>query len=359
MDYSSVEEILASGTTNMEVIRNNTKNDDGTDKITGVSWFDFNGTTANDIYVSGNSWLGFGSSSEHLKVNRRDGAMYYVYREEGTLYGYYNFLKIRCSGYSRYNYSTSSYAIEYDVILWSTGDISLHMIKIPTSYNTGTYSLVSSSTYSYSVSTAAPDITFKKTDSGFEVSNTVIELELPYNKGYLLRQGTDLYTVVNGVLQKLEITELSASVFLNNGFKSLQEVISVIKELINPEVLYWTDTDKSFSNLIIEGAPFLPVEVISKTEMIPDGTSISIIEALATDDVLFSISCDDGKSWMYYNGIEWKESTSLNEGMNSSVVNSVNSTNWNLVIGVSNSYKFRYVLFGEESMVECVAVKYV
>lgn len=358
MDYNSVEEILTSGTTNMKVIRNNTKNDNSTDTITGVSWFDFNGTTANNIYVNGNSWLGFGSRSEHLKINRRDGAMYYVYREEGTLYGYYNFLKIRCRGYSHYRYSTSSYAIEYDVILWSTGDISLHMIKIPTSYNTGTYSLVSSSsTYSYSVSTTAPDITFKKTDFGFEVSSAVIELEPPYDTGYLLRQGADLYTVVSGVLQKLEITELSASVFLNNGFKSLQEVKPVIKELINPEVLYWVDADKSFSNLIIKGSK--SIEVISKTEVIPNGASISVVEAAASDDVLFSISCDDGKSWMYYDGIEWKKSTSLNEGMNSSMVNSVNNTNWSLVIGTSNSYKFRYVLFGKESVVEGVAVKYV
>ena len=103
MNYNSVEEILSAETANMTVIRDNSKNDDGTDTVTGVSWFNFKGKVASTIYVSGNSWLGFGASSEHLKVNRRDGAMYYLYREEGTLYNHYRFLKIRFSGYTSYS----------------------------------------------------------------------------------------------------------------------------------------------------------------------------------------------------------------------------------------------------------------
>lgn len=95
MNYNSVESIFSAGTTNMTVLRDNVRQDDGTDSMTGVDWFTFNGTTASTIYASGNSWLGFGSSSEHLRVNRRDNALYSLYREEGTLYGHYKFLKIR------------------------------------------------------------------------------------------------------------------------------------------------------------------------------------------------------------------------------------------------------------------------
>ena len=132
MNYNSIEEILSAGTTNMTVIRNNTKQDNGTDSLTGIDWFTFKEVIASTIYVNGNSWIGFGSSSGHLKVNHRDGALYSLYREEGTLYNYYKFLKIRWKGYSSYYTTSSLYAIEYDVILWDTGDISLHMISIPT-----------------------------------------------------------------------------------------------------------------------------------------------------------------------------------------------------------------------------------
>ena len=54
MDYNSVEEILQAGTSNMTVLRNHSKQDDGTDSITGVSWFSFKGNTVNTIYASGN-----------------------------------------------------------------------------------------------------------------------------------------------------------------------------------------------------------------------------------------------------------------------------------------------------------------
>ena len=52
MNYNSIEEILSAGTSNMTVIRNNTKQDDGTDTITGVSWFTFNGVTASNFKES-------------------------------------------------------------------------------------------------------------------------------------------------------------------------------------------------------------------------------------------------------------------------------------------------------------------
>ena len=247
MDYNSVDEILSSGTTNMQVIRNNSKNDDGTDGITGVNWFTYNGTVASTIYVSGNSWIGFGSSYEHLKVNRRDGAIYSLYREEGTLYNYYKFLKIRWVGYSAYNYTTTSYKIEYDVILWDTGDISLHMISIPTSYNSGTYSLVASSTYTYTVSTSSPDVTFVKTDSGFEVSNEIINLQLPYERRFLIKSDSTYYTIINNALSNINVSDLTSSTFLDNGINYIPDY-SLIKSLPDPQILFWTDE----SDLVLE-----------------------------------------------------------------------------------------------------------
>ena len=133
MNYNSIQEILSADINNMQVIRNNSKQDDGTDSITGVSWFSYNGNTVSTIYANGNSYIGFGSSNEHLKVNRLDSAMWYLYREEGTLYNYYKFLKIRWDGYTSYYQTSASYRITYDVILWDTGDISLHMVTIPSS----------------------------------------------------------------------------------------------------------------------------------------------------------------------------------------------------------------------------------
>lgn len=345
MDYNSVQEILDAGITNMTVIRNNTKQDDGTDTVTGVDWFTFNGTVATNVYVSGNSWFGFGSSSEHLKVNRRDGALYYVYREEGTLYGYYKFLKIRWKGYSYYSQTSSSYLIEYDVILWDTGDISLHMINIPTSYNSGTYSLVASSTYSYSVSTSAMDVTFTKTDSGFTVSNSIIDLAPPFERRYLVKDGSTYYTVENNVLTTIDITELTSEVFLTYGAAQLFD-ISLLSTLSNPELLYWQDSDQELQNgLVINGTPPLPVIVEYEDYDISNVNGIEEMEAVGSDDALFALSFDEGSTWKYYDGTNWLTAESNNVGMAVSTIKNISATTWQQIFDVSaNVLKIRSAL---------------
>ena len=52
-DYFSIKEVLATAE-NMAIIRDNSGNDDGTDTLTGVSWFIYNSVAAENIYVNGN-----------------------------------------------------------------------------------------------------------------------------------------------------------------------------------------------------------------------------------------------------------------------------------------------------------------
>lgn len=350
MNYNSVEEILSTGTTNMTVIRDNTKfTGSSVISIEGASWFDFNGSTASTIYTSAYSYWGFGSSYEHLKVNRRSGALYSLYREEGTLYGYYKFLKIRWVGYSYASSTSSSYALTYDVILWDTGDISLHMVSIPTSYNTGTYSLVASSTYSYTVSTASPDVTFTKTDSGFTVSSSIINLELPCDTRYLIRSGSDYYTVADNALSVISVTSLTASVFSTYGVNYYSEglpSISLLRSLTNPEILFWQDTtdevDKK-SKLIIKGTPALPQMVYYEPQDISGKTGINKAEVVASDDVLFAISCDDGQVWKYYNGTAWVDATAETEGMSAVALKNITPEAWG-EFTITTTYQFRCLL---------------
>lgn len=360
MNYNSINEILSAGITNMEVIRNNTKQDDNSDTITGVSWFTFNGVTASNIYANGNSWIGFGSSSEHLKVNRRDGAMYSLYREEGTLFNYYKFLKIRWKGYSIYSQTSSSCAIEYDVILWDTGDISLHMVSIPTAYNDGIYSLTASSTYTYTISTSSPDVTFIKTDSSFEVSNEIINLELPYEKRYLIRSGSTYYTVVDNVLNKISETDISSATFLNYGITEIP-TISLLGDLSNPEILYWVDSEDGLvDNLVIQGTPPLPQIIYYEPQSIAENSGIKTIEASCSKDVFFTITFDEGTTWYYYDTITvaWVIAETNSVGMNPSTLKSIMPNIWTEVVS-SSTYQIRCVLPSTESYVDMIAVEYI
>jgi len=53
-DYDTITEIFSS-TANMTILRDNSLLDDGTDTVTGVDWFRYNGRTVSTLYVSGNS----------------------------------------------------------------------------------------------------------------------------------------------------------------------------------------------------------------------------------------------------------------------------------------------------------------
>lgn len=357
MDYSSIAEIFAAGTTNMEVLRDNTKLTGSTKiTITGVSWFTFNGTVASNINTSAYSAIGFNASSEHLRVNRRSGALYSLYREEGTLYGYYKFLKIRWSGYSGSSYTSSAYKLEYDVILWDTGDISLHMISIPTSNNTGTYSLTASSTYTYTISTSSPDVTFIKTDSGFEVSNSIIEL-IDVNSRYLVRSGSTYYTVVDNALSQIEASELTSSVFLNSGTFSIPS-ISLLSDLANPEILYFYNGEKELEKgLIITGTPSLPQILNFEVQDMFGHPGIERVDVFVSGDVKFTITFDDGATWKYYNGNTWVTATTQSEGMTVNMLRSLTPHTWSEV-ATSTTFRFRCALMTLQSTASQMYIKY-
>ena len=154
--YSKLADLLNT-TADMTVLRNNSAQDDGTDTVTGVDWFTFNGVTVSNLYVSGNSFVGFGSSTEHLKVCRRDCKMYYLYRQEGTI-GNSKFLKIRWQGYAQYNQTGSSYSLMWELFLFDDGGLFLNLVDVPSvSGYLGTSTLTcGSKTYSYTVDLDVP-----------------------------------------------------------------------------------------------------------------------------------------------------------------------------------------------------------
>lgn len=130
-DTYTIESLLNT-TDGMTAIINNKKQDDNTVSVTGVDWFTYAGKTVSTVYVNGNNWIGFGRSTELLKICRRDGAVYYIYRQEGTLDTGKKFLKIRVEGYTHYSSTAAAYAVKYEVFLIEGQTIFVNIIQIPT-----------------------------------------------------------------------------------------------------------------------------------------------------------------------------------------------------------------------------------
>lgn len=169
---------LLNTTTGMTAIVNNKKHDDDVVSVTGVDWFTYAGKTASTIYVSGNNFIGFGQNAEQLKIWRRDGAVYYIYRQQGTLTSGKRFLKIRVEGTVIYSDASSTYALKYEVFLIEGQTLFVNVIQRPTSSSyTGTSSITDGKTttnLNISVSSTVP--------ISILVKNSGISQEISYEK---------------------------------------------------------------------------------------------------------------------------------------------------------------------------------
>lgn len=121
---------LLNTTAGMTAVVNNKKHDDDVVSVAGVDWFTYAGKTASTIYVSGNNFIGFGRNAEQLKICRSDGAVYYIYRQEGTLTSGKRFLKIRVEGYTHFSYTSSLYELKYEVFLIEGQTLFINVVDI-------------------------------------------------------------------------------------------------------------------------------------------------------------------------------------------------------------------------------------
>lgn len=169
---------LLNTTAGMTAIVNNVKHDDDVVSVTGVDWFTYAGKTASTIYVSGNNFIGFGQNAEQLKIWRRDGTVYYIYRQEGTLTSGKRFLKIRVEGYVYYSSTASSYGLKYEVFLIEGQTLFVNVVQRPTSSSyTGTSSITDGKTttnLNISISSTVP--------ISILVKNAGVSQEITYEK---------------------------------------------------------------------------------------------------------------------------------------------------------------------------------
>lgn len=281
--------------------------DSGAYTVEGAAYISFMGTVISSIYAGGNSYLGINSNTEQLKINDRDARMRSLYREEGTLFKRYKFLKIRWEGWAHYNQGDASNQIKYDVIFWETGDISLHMVSIPTSNYDGTFEFTGDKKYTYNKPTSVlPDVTFKyDQESGtFEVIYEPIELSLPY-KILIKDAGGTLYTLAaiavneltsdsEEILVPLEEKELTAKLFKTKGFAKMPNW-SLLKDIDTPSVLSWCEEAAYPVTATIKGTP--PPQYIESTADLSSATVLGItaLNADYSGDVKVQYSYEGGQ----------------------------------------------------------------
>lgn len=210
---------LLDTTAGMTAVVNNTKHDEDVVSVTGVDWFTYAGNTASTIYVSGNNFIGFGQNAEQLKIWRRDGAVYYIYRQEGTLTSGKRFIKIRVEGYVHYSSTSSSYALKYEVFLIEGQTLFINVIQIPTSSSyTGMSSIIDGKTITYltiSVTSTVPISILVKNAGVSQIVSYEKFVEDKYVTGITVSKMPNKTTYYQGEL--FDSTGLEVSKTYNDG----------------------------------------------------------------------------------------------------------------------------------------------
>ena len=283
---------------------NSSYNDDTTYSTTGLSSFKFNGISASTIYISSNHWLGFGTSSEQLKICRRDGCSTAIYRQSISFADGMTALKIRFEGYTVYNNRVTSNRLIFEVFLISNNDMFLNIITTPTSGNYGASELVCNSiTTTLNVNVGSADgamISFYHLDTVGKTWNIVYE---PYQQEgassqlYLLRLEDTFYTITDGALEALELTELSAVAFLEHGFEERPSA-ELLTPLANPQMYLWESGNESTPiKAVLKAYPYpQTLDCVADMSHITI-LGIKLLTAEYSGDVRVQYSVDDGANF--------------------------------------------------------------
>ena len=183
---------------------------------------------------------------------------------------------------------------------------------------------------------------------------------MAYDRKYLIRSNSTLYTVTDGALVPLPDTEVSASMFRNYGVDELPDG-SLLAGLTDPEVLYWQDStdDLPILSLTVTGTPPVPQAVVTDAQDMSDSTILGIesVTVTASEDVLWAISFDDGVTWKAHNGSQWVVLEQENSGMTAETFQNLSLEAWAEVV-TSTAYRLRFVLTSPDSYVSEVVINY-
>lgn len=283
----------------------NSYNDDGTFSTEGLDGFIFNGIAANPLYIASNHWIGFGTSTEQLRILRRDGCSTAIYRQLGETTNGLRFLKIRFEGYTVYNNRVDATRLIFELFLLSSNDMFLNVIQTPTSVGyLGTSELISGG---ITTALALADgsgggiqVSFYHQNEGGRTWNIVYamyEETDTYSFAYLLRQADIFYTYGDGALEEVPINTLTAAMFLKYGFEEIPPA-EILTSIDDPQMYLWkSGGTEELLKANVKAYPYPQV-----LEAVADMDHISILgikmmTAEYSGDVMVSISVDNDQTY--------------------------------------------------------------
>lgn len=147
-------------------------------------------------------------------------------------------------------------------------------------------------------------------------------------------------------LVEVEVAELTASIFHKEGFVDFPRS-EVLTRLVNPELLYWQDSETELPVYKVDIDAMPPTQVIySKNNEMTDSTILGIesAEAEADETTLFAFSFDGGETWKAYINNEWVSLSEETSGMNYETLAAIGTDAW-AIANETMQYMVRFTIF--------------
>ena len=176
---------------------------------------------------------------------------------------------------------------------------------------------------------------------------------------YLIRSNDIIYTTKEGVLEEVGSLEVTAELFTTYGSTEIPDG-SLFLHLINPEILYWQDTEElPIMKATVNAIPYPQTIESHNTVFDSSIVSISSVDIVATDTILFQFSSDDGESWKAYDleTSSWVI-VSENGGMNSEEIKQLTVTEWSKLVAELRQLKIRFTLNDKTETLTSIIVNY-
>ena len=176
---------------------------------------------------------------------------------------------------------------------------------------------------------------------------------------YLIRSNDIIYTTKDGVLEEVGSLEVTAELFTTYGSTGIPDG-SLFLHLTNPQILYWQDTEElPIMKATVNAIPY--PQIIESNNTIFDSSivSISSVDIVATDTILFQFSADDGESWKAY---DLETSTwaivSENGGMSNEEIKQLTVTEWSKLVAELRQLKIRFTLNDKTEKLTSIVINY-
>lgn len=182
-----------------------------------------------------------------------------------------------------------------------------------------------------------------------------------FERLYLIRVGTELFTKVEGVVTSLGEVEVTSELFLTSGF----EEAPVSDDLIgfeNPEVLLWYNSEDNVPGLTATAIamPKNNQQIITNAIDLTHSSITGIENAVADCDgeLIIAVSFDDKQTWKAWNGETWSLLSEEFSGMSKETLESITLDQWNLLYSGATTMYLRVSLLDTTQVIRTITIDF-